>query len=98
MPIVRELAKLGAKDMSVVAHTSVRTLGKFTSAWTKNGYTMEAVGDYSREKMEIALTVSGADREVVSIETEIEAPIGHPVVLGMSPTEAGNSAFVVIVE
>ena len=85
--------------MAVGAQVSIRTTGDFeTSCITKNGYKLKASGMYRDKSIDVQLQLSLENKDVISIVTSIDAPLGHPVVLGMSPMQVGNSAFVIVVE
>ena len=101
-PVIDELEKIGVADMSVAAQTVVRSLNEFTLVCSPpGGFRLIADGKFTKEKLSIDLQVNSTGepaKEIVAISTEIDVPMGHPVVLGVSPTDSVNSAFVIVVE
>ena len=101
--VATALAKQGTKDLKVAANLSVSTVGKFkTNCKTANGVALSANGAFYSDSnsLDISIKVTeGPDQsEVLDIDTELQAPLGHPVVLGLSPSSLGDSAFVVTIE
>lgn len=105
-PVVVELEKMGMAGMAVKSQLAVRTLGRFTSASRHGEYELSAKGEFSSGLLDIKLDVNrhfvSSDKPrvdaVINLSTQIEATIGHPIVLGVSPSKAGHSAFVVVIE
>lgn len=98
-PVLVELKKHGVTDMSIAAQASIRTLGEFeASCVTTSGENLSMFGTHEAGTLEISLRVTSGEERILSVRTQIDAPLGHPVVLGLSPMPKGNSAFVVMVE
>ncbi len=102
-PVVEELEKQGIHAMSVAAQTSVRTLDRFDLSCLTNlepgteSTRLAIEGTLESNGLSISLLARRDKSELARISTVIRAPLGHPVVLGVSPINAKDSAFVVIV-
>lgn len=103
LPVIKELDRLGIKKMSVAAQTSVRTLDQFSLvclAELESGGTaveLEVEGAFVGDRLDISLHAAQGDRNLARISTSIVAPPNHPVVLGVSPVQSHQSAFVITV-
>lgn len=105
-PVLPTLARMGIDKPALAAQTLISTSAE--SSFTAKGNTLSippvpcdftVTGSvYDRkEGSRLALNIQAVQgkQEVCRLETEIAAPLGHFVVLGMTPTQNSTSVFVV---
>jgi hypothetical protein len=105
--VIRELAKMGVEDPRLVTQTLVTALPNRPFnleglAGQESQYRLFIAGTLCAEageagslKISINATTAPTQVPVGRVDTEITAPLGHSVVLGMTPTAKDTSVFVV---
>jgi hypothetical protein len=105
--VLEELARIGIEDPRLVSQTVINVLGynpfdmegsaklEASCRFTVSGQFIDLVPG---ERPVLQITINATDegsKPVCRIQTQIKAPPGHSVVLGVTPTETVTSIFVV---
>jgi hypothetical protein len=108
--VADELVALGVSELRLVAQSvvQVRSGAEFKAegvglldapcTFSVNGTLRERLGGDTALKLSVAVTIPGGQKvhgPLCRLATEIVAPLGHFVVLGVTPTAATTSVFVV---
>jgi hypothetical protein len=105
--VIKELAKMGVDDPRLVTQTLITALPdrQFVLAGLAghdscyrlsiSGTLLSKAGDTGRLQISVMATETKSNAPVGQVITEITAPYGHSVVLGMTPTANTTSVFVV---